>query len=280
MFFLRHPDKATAVASKSNAIKSIPTTPLTFIQDVTSDPLNEDDLTELPTIPSSEAMNDLPAEDADLEQDAGNERVEQSDPFLARHLPNSTEAALIEEEDIKRAAVQSNIDTIDTKPMSFSKQWRNWGESIPYLRTMPRRVRIALMAFIIVTAFALILDSVLILLDVSRHPSDMVVSETTSMSIHTPGAEQTAVLSSPTTTGGQPTGSGSPMPATPSFNSSNTPGSGTPLPSSPVLGISPLGFQFIATQGQNNPPGQQISIDNAGNSSFNWQAGVNSFSTS
>jgi hypothetical protein len=258
--------------------------PLASIQDVTSDPLNEDDLTELPTMPNSEAMNDLPAEDADLEQDEGNERVEQSDPLLTRHLPNSVEAALIEEEDIQRAAVQSNIDALDTKPLPFSMRWRNWGERIPYLRTMPGRVRIALMAFVIVAALALILDSVLILLDVSHHPSDMVASKTASMSIHTPGPEQTVVVSSPTMTGGQPTGSGSPMPGTPSSSSSNsssnTPGSGTPLPSSPVLGISPLGFQFTATQGQGNPSGQQISIVNAGNSSFNWQAGVNAFSTS
>src|SRR5258706_926742 len=163
-------------------------------------------------MPNSEAMNDLPAEDADLEQDEGNERVEQSDPLLTRHLPNSVEAALIEEEDIQRAAVQSNIDTIDTKPLPFSMRWRNWGERIPYLRTMPGRVRIALMAFVIVAALALILDSVLILLDVSHHPSDMLVSKTASMSIHTPGPEQTVGVSSPTMTRGQPTGSGSPMP--------------------------------------------------------------------
>ena len=281
MFFLRHPDRVTTVASKSNAIKSIPTTLLTSIQDATSDPPNEDDLTEQPTIPTGDAMNDLPAEHADPEQDEGNEPVEQSDPLLTRHLPNSAEAAMVEEEDIQRAAVQSNVDALDTKPMPFFKQWRNWGESIPYLRTMPARVRIALMAFIIVAAFALILDSVLILLDVSRHPSDMVASKTAPMSIYTPGAEQTIVVSSPTTTGGQPTtGSGSPMPGTPPFSPSNTPGSGTPLPSSPVLGISPLSFQFTATQGQSNPPGQQISIGNAGNSSFNWQAGINASSSS
>lgn len=283
-FFLHHANRPTIVAVKSSSVKSIPTAPLASIQDVTSDPPNEASLTELPTIATGEAVNDPPTEDADLGEDEKSEPVEQSDPLLARHLPTSAEAALIEEEDIQRAAVQRNGDTADTKPVPFSKQWLHWGERIPYLRAMPRRVRIALMAFVTVAALALILDGVLILLDVGYHSSDMVASKTTSMSIQTPGAEQTVVLSSPTTVGGQPTGSGSPIPGTPPFSPSNspsnTPGSGTPLPSAPVLGISPLSFQFTATQGQGNPPGQQIFIGNTGNSSFYWQASIDSSSTS
>ncbi|HEX6481363.1 MAG TPA: hypothetical protein VF043_21195 [Ktedonobacteraceae bacterium] len=225
-------------------------------------------------MPISEAMNDLPAEDADVEQDKGNERIEQSDPLLTRHLPNSAEATLIEEEDIQRAAVQGNVDTIDTKPVPSSKRWRNWGQHIPYLGAMPGQMRIALMAFVSVAALALILEGALIFLDLTHNLPNIIVSETASKLAQKPGTGQTKVSTSPVTTGGQPSSSGSPVPGT------TPPGlSQTPLPSSPMLSISPLGLQFTATQGQSNPPRQQLSIGNTSNSPFYWQASINSSSS-
>jgi len=270
-----------AVAAKSHNGKSVPTTPLASIQELTADPRDEDDLTGLPTMPYSEAMNNLLTEDADLEQDKGNERFEQSDPLLGRHLPNNVEAALIEENDIQRAATQVKIETKkDTKPSPFSLRTGKLGLSIPNLKKVPRRIRIALIVFGIVAALALILDSVLIFIDVTRHPSGTIASDTASTSILTPSVKQTIGVTSTATTGRQPAGSGSPIPGVPTFSPSNTPGSGTPIPSSPVQSVSPLSFQFTATQDQSNPPGQQIIIGNTGNSAFYWQANINSSSSS
>jgi hypothetical protein len=223
-------------------------------------------------------MNNLSIEDADLEQDEG--KV-QSDPLLGRHLPNQSEAALIEENDIQRAAAQSRIETKeDTKPTLFSLRSSKLLPSILYLVKIPRRMRIALIAFMIVAALALILDSVLIFIDVTRHPSDTVASNTASTSTFAPRVKPTIVVTSTATTGSQPAGSGSPVPGAPPFSPSNTPGSGTPIPSSPVQNVSPLSFQFTATQGQSNPPGQQIIIGNSGNSALYWQASINSSSSS
>jgi hypothetical protein len=217
-------------------------------------------------MPISGTMNDLPAEDADLEEDEGHERIEQSDPLLTRHLPDSTEAALIEEQDIQRAATQDETAAKDTQPSPHPQRLATLRPSMLYSGKIPRRLRIALIAFVIVAALALTLDGVLVFLDVTRNPMNIITSKTVSTLAQTPRTGQTKVSSSPVTTG-----SSSPMPGTPSM----APGAGTPLPSSPMLSISPLGFQFTATQGQSNPPGQQISIGNTGNSSFYWQASIN-----
>jgi hypothetical protein len=276
---LHHTGKATAVASKSNDVESIPTTPSASIQDATSIPQNEDDLTELPTMPVSGAMNDLPIEDADLNQAEESEPVEQSDPLLARHLPDSTEAALIEEHDMRLAAIQGKTGTKDTKTSTHPQGPAASRPTILFSGKIPRRLRIALIAFIFVAALALILDGILVFLDVTRHPLNIIVSKPVSTLAQTPGTGQTKVSSSPVTTGGQPSSSGSPVPGMTPFGPSQTPGTGTPLSSSAMLSILPLGFQFTATQGQSNPPGQQISIGNTGNSPFYWQASINSSSS-
>ena len=88
---LHHTGKVIAVAPKSNDLKTIPTKPLASIQDATTSPRNEDYLTELPTMPISGAMNDLPAEDADLEEDEGHERIE-----LLSVLANTGRPELVE----------------------------------------------------------------------------------------------------------------------------------------------------------------------------------------
>lgn len=267
-----------AVAAKSYNGKSILTTPLASIQELTADPRDEDDLTSLPTMPHSGAMNNLLAEDADLEQDKGSE---QSDPLLGRHLPNIGEAALIEENDIQRAVTQVRTETKkDTNPSPFSLRSGSLRLSIFYFGKIPRRMRIALIVFVIVAVLALILDSALVFIDVTRHPSNTVASNTASTSTLTPGMKQTTVVTSTATTGSQPAGTGSPVPGAPPLSPSNTPGSGTPVSSSPVQDVAPLSFQFTATQGQSNPPGQQIIIGNSGNSAFYWQVSVNSSSSS
>src|SRR5258706_7689348 len=177
---LHHTGKAIAVAPKSNEVKTIPTTPLASIQDATTSPRNEGYLTELPTMPISGTMNDLPAEDADLEEDEGHERIEQSDPLLTRHLPDSTEAALIEEQDIQRAATQDETAAKDTQPSPHPQRLATLRPSMLYSGKIPRRLRIALIAFVIVAALALTLDGVLVFLDVTRNPMNIITSKTVS----------------------------------------------------------------------------------------------------
>ncbi len=85
---------------------------------------------------------------------------------------------------------------------------------------------------------------------------------------------------SSSTSGGQLTAS--PGPGTPNLGPGTpTPGPGTPTPTSvpgapPVMGISPLGLNFNATQGQGNPAGQVETITNSGGSVLNWHASKDS----
>lgn len=93
---------------------------------------------------------------------------------------------------------------------------------------------------------------------------------------------QVTVLSPSSTGGQQPTVTSSLPAGTPFPGSSSTPGPGTPTPSpgAPVLGVSPLSLQFTATAGQNNPPGQSVTISNTGGGQLYWQAGVSQSASS
>ena len=277
---LHHNGKVTAVISKSDDLESIPTTPSVSIQHATPILQNENDLTQLPTIPVGGVMNDLPVGDADLKQDEESEPIEQPDPLLTHYLPDRNEVALIEENDMQRAAVQDETGINDTKAPLYPGGSLTLRSSMLHSgRKIPRRLRIALIAFVIVATLALTLNGVLVILNVIHHLPNIIAPETLSTLGQTPRTGQATGSSSPITAGGQPTGSSSPMPGTPRSNPSGTSRAGTPVPSSPILGILPSGFQFTATEGQSNPPGQQISIGNTGNSSFYWQASINSSSS-
>ncbi len=82
---------------------------------------------------------------------------------------------------------------------------------------------------------------------------------------------QLTVLPPSSTAAGQPTG-----PTSPGSSSTPTSGTGTSPATAATLGVMPLRFQFTATQGQNNPPSQSLSISNTGGSSLYWQANFNS----
>jgi hypothetical protein len=65
--------------------------------------------------------------------------------------------------------------------------------------------------------------------------------------------------------------------------STSSSGSTSPVPGSPatpsptaVLAVSPQSFQFMMTQGQNDPAGQSLTISNTGKGSLYWQANIDS----
>ena len=96
-------------------------------------------------------------------------RLQQSnDPLISRHLPNSTESRIIEEEDVRRAAGQGEV-----LPLSFSTSFPRLAGRRFQMALRERgqvRIRIALFSLIIVVLSALIASSVLLFLNTERKP--------------------------------------------------------------------------------------------------------------
>ncbi len=96
-------------------------------------------------------------------------RLQQSyDPLISRHLPNSTESRIIEEEDFRRAAGQGEV-----LPQSFSTTFpRLAGRrfQMAHRELGQVRIRIALFSLVIVVLGALIASSVLLFLNTARKP--------------------------------------------------------------------------------------------------------------
>lgn len=88
---------------------------------------------------------------------------------------------------------------------------------------------------------------------------------------------QLTVLPPSSTAQTQPTTGATPsVPGTPSAGTPTTPVNGTSSPAAAMLEVAPQQFQFTATQGENSPPGQSLTLSNTGGSSLYWQIAINS----
>src|SRR5260370_23071004 len=104
--------------------------------------------------------------------------INQEDPFEQRRLPTSSEAAPLEEEDIKRAFAQRVTHIISNTPATPTPT-RLSRRSVPGFLFLPsRRKRFALLALAAVLILLLVLDGTLFLLNMSRPHSHNLQSHT------------------------------------------------------------------------------------------------------
>jgi Viral BACON domain len=121
--------------------------------------------------------------------------------------------------------------------------------TVPVRRVMPKRVRIALMIFLIVGALALTTDGFLLALSIIRHHT-----QSTSPSVGTIA----------------PDGGPERVMLTPTGPTSITPGA-TAITLANALSLSSSHLLFVATQGQPDPPPQAITLTSNESNGFDWQ---------
>jgi hypothetical protein len=111
--------------------------------------------------------------------------LDQSDPLLSRHLPNSIASFIIEEEDVRRAIDQGKEKL---QPVSIANP-RLRGHRLQMVLRVPEhlRLRIALFFLVIVVIAALIASSVLLILNTAHQPIHMKVSKALPVLSITPG---------------------------------------------------------------------------------------------
>ncbi len=120
-----------------------------------------------------DALNDLQQRLPDLWpwiQDADEDEgdaiwLQRTDPLLSRRLPSSAEAAAIEAEDIRRAQAAA----FATNPLPVQPESRPRGHLLSWLALYPRRLRLLFLALLMVALLALLGDSLLVLLVLTRH---------------------------------------------------------------------------------------------------------------
>ncbi len=109
----------------------------------------------------------------------------QSDPLLSRRPPKSTDSRIIEEEDVRRAAVQGEVIP---RPVSSAVPRLAGRRFQMVLRVQGHlRLRIALFFLVIVVIVALIASSVLLFLNTARQPTHMNISKALPALTVTPG---------------------------------------------------------------------------------------------
>ncbi|WP_376796704.1 carboxypeptidase regulatory-like domain-containing protein [Thermogemmatispora sp.] len=110
----------------------------------------------------------------DADEDEGGEAIwlQRTDPLLSRRLPSSAEAAAIEAEDIRRAQAAA----LATGPLPTQTQNQSRGGWLPWLALYPRRLRLLFLALLSVALLALIGDSLLVLLVLTRHQTPPAVA--------------------------------------------------------------------------------------------------------
>ncbi len=143
-------------------------------------------------------------------------------------------------------------------------------------RSIPRRMRIALIMLLIVGILSLVVDGILLAANVLRHQplsSTSVASNAAAgidFSRHTTAAAGHGHDASNT-----PTVFGTSGTSTPLTPSTQTIGNGTPNPlpgtGKPWLQLSSLDLAFRSTQGQANPASQLLTLSNGNGDAFSWQ---------
>ncbi|MBX5450339.1 BACON domain-containing protein [Thermogemmatispora sp.] len=112
----------------------------------------------------------------DADEDEGDAIwLQRTDPLLSRRLPTSAEAAAIEAEDSRRAQAAA----LTTSPLSAQPQNRQSQEqrrSLSWLTLYPKRLRALFLAFLIIALLALLGDSFMVLLIITRHQPTPVVA--------------------------------------------------------------------------------------------------------
>lgn len=161
-------------------------------------------LPHMPTLPVSNGMNQALTEDKDMDNESS--WVNQADPLMMRHLPSSTEGAFIEEEDIRRAIAQGQMDANELESTRFSED-NHTSIASPSLSGRPislhvranpaetlapqvlspvsrpsvnfpgtkqllsGRLRVVLMLLAVLAMLALVTDGVFVFLDITHHSS-------------------------------------------------------------------------------------------------------------
>lgn len=169
--------------------------------------------------------------------------------------------------------VSAKLPTISSRP-----------QPLFLFRPLPRRVRIALIAFAIVGTLSLITDGVLLVLNIARHHNTGLTSSAVQMTpagAALPGGSATGTPGSGSGPargqGGQGGQGGQRLPS--SSSGSGTPSSSTPSPGTtptgvPLLALSSSGLIFTYTRGLAGPAGQSIQISNGAAAPFSWQAAL------
>nr|BBH93864.1 hypothetical protein KTA_20630 [Thermogemmatispora argillosa] len=109
----------------------------------------------------------------DADEDEGDAIwLQRTDPLLSRRLPTSAEAAAIEAEDIRRAQAAA----FATGPQPAQAPSQPQGRPLSWQALYPQRLRLLFLVFLIIALLALLGDSLMVLLIVTRHQPTPVVA--------------------------------------------------------------------------------------------------------
>ncbi len=114
--------------------------------------------------------------------------LDESDPLVSRHLPNSTESRIIEEEDFKRALNQREVMPPPASTAALRLAGRRFQTILRDQKHI--RLRITLFSLVTVVIFALIASNILLFLNTARKPTHINVSKAVPALTVTPGNTQ------------------------------------------------------------------------------------------